>query len=106
MELTHLKVHGLEHFIAPVLETVDPEEVRWDGADKATTHKILLQHLSESIGHDIYAYVEAQVTGRKERTQRVPYRDGTTYEVYGIRGRIRFTGADDSGEWIPVVFTE
>lgn len=106
MDLTGNKVHGLEHFIAPTLEVVSAEEVHWDGADKATTHKLRLEQLSESVGHDIYAYVEAQVTGRKERNQRVAYRDGTTYEVRGIRGRVRFTGMDDTGEWIPVVFAK
>lgn len=65
------------------------EAIAWDGAAKETTN--VLYHS----GRDMYLYVELRETGRRERTQ--------IGGVFGMKGRMRFTGADDSGEWLDVV---
>ena len=61
----------------------------WDGADAATTHALYDDR------RDAFVYVELAITGRGARTH--------TGGVYGTKARMRFTGADDAGEWTDVV---
>ena len=65
--------------------TVGADTIAWDGATNATTNALYHDY------HDRYSYVEIRVTGRDERTH--------TGGVYGMKVRVRWTGADDSGEW-------
>lgn len=66
-----------------------PDAIAHDGAAAETTNVVYIDH------RDIFCYVELRITGRSERTH--------TGGVFGVNGRMRFTGADDSGEWIDVV---
>lgn len=65
------------------------DAIAWDGAAKETTNT--LYHS----GRDMYSYVELRETGHRERIH--------AGGAFGMKGRMRFTGADDSGEWIDVV---
>lgn len=81
------------------LEAVSADEVRWDGSAESTTHKVRLSGASATMGHDVYAHLEVEVTGRKRREQTVTAGRGARYSVDGVKVRFRFTGVDSSGEW-------
>ena len=68
---------------------VTADTLAWDGAAEGTTHAVY------SYRTDAFSYVELRITGRSARTH--------TGGAYGTKGRMRFTGADDSGEWLDVV---
>lgn len=63
--------------------------VALDGAAATTTHALYDYH------RDVFFYVELRLTGHRERTH--------TGGVFGKKALMRFTGADDSGEWLDVV---
>ena len=67
------------------------EAVAWDGAASTTTGAVYIQH------RDMFCYVEIRETGRSERFH--------SKLGYGMKGLMRFTGADDSGEWVDVVLS-
>lgn len=75
------------HCFSP--RSASTEAVRWDGAASETTGAVHIE------AHDVYAYVELRVTGRAPRTL-----DGG---IFGTKARARFTGQDDSGEWLDAI---
>ena len=107
MTQTTYILHGAPGPIAPAALPADPDHVRWDGADPATTHTIRLANASEIMGREIRAYIQIEITGRAPRPQRIrPCTGGPSYVVHGMRARARFTGTDDTGAWFPVVLVE
>jgi hypothetical protein len=64
------------------------EEITWNGAAAETTN-------TATVSNGRVCYVEIRATGRGERVH--------TGGVFGLKGMMRFTGSDDSGEWIDVV---
>ena len=91
-------LHGIGQF-GERLERVSADEVRWDGSATSTTHQVRLTGVSAAMGRDICAHVEVVVTGRAARRQRVQPGRGSSYGVFGIKCRFRFTGADDTRTW-------
>lgn len=79
---------GSCHIVAAIC-TVGADTIAWDGASAETTNALYHDH------HDRFSYVEIRETGRSERTQ--------MGGVYGMKVRVRWTGADDSGEWFDAV---
>ena len=69
--------------------TASPETIAWDGASVETTNALYHDY------HDRFSYVEIRETGRSERTH--------AGGIYGLKVRVRWTGADDSGEWFDAV---
>jgi hypothetical protein len=67
----------------------DARAVAWDGAAPETNGAVFLP------GAETYAYVELKITGRAARDHG-PFGHGT-------KARIRFTGVEDTGEWIEAV---
>ena len=67
------------------------EAIAWDGAASTTTGAVFVEQ------RGIFCYVEIRETGRSERMH--------TGGVFGLKGMMRFTGADDSGKWIDVVLS-
>lgn len=76
------------HEVAEIC-TVGADAIAWDGASVETTNALYHEY------HDRFSYVEIRETGRSERTQ--------MGGVFGLKVRIRWTGADDSGEWFDAV---
>jgi hypothetical protein len=69
--------------------TVGADTIAWDGASVETTNALYHDH------HDRFSYVEIRETGRSERTH--------AGGIYGLKVRVRWTGAEDSGEWFDAV---
>ena len=67
---------------------VTPEAAEVDGAAATTTHALYVQK------RDAFVYVELAITEERPRLHVI---------AHGMMGRMRFTGADDSGEWLDVV---
>jgi len=67
MTQTTYILHGAPGPIAPAALPADPDHVRWDGADPATTHTIRLANASEIMGREIRAYIQIEITGRAPR---------------------------------------
>lgn len=67
----------------------DATAVAWDGAKAETNGALFLE------GPGSFAYVEVKLTGRAPRSH--------GWGLYGTKARVRFTSADDSGEWFDAV---
>ena len=75
--------------IAAAICTVGADPLAWDGASVETTNALYHDH------HDRFSYVEIRETGRGARTH--------AGGIYGLKVRVRWTGAEDSGEWFDAV---
>lgn len=71
------------------IHSVADETIAWDGAAPTTTGAVYIAQ------QDVFCYVEIRETGRGERTH--------AGGVFGMKALMRFTGADDSGEWLNAV---
>lgn len=72
-----------------VVHLCSPEPIAWDGAAPETNAALYLDH------RDVFVYVELRITGRSEMRH--------TGGIWGTKARVRFTGPDDTGEWLDAI---
>lgn len=80
--------NGTTRYYADVCGVTDAAK-QWDGAAVETNGALYLER------HDVYAYVELNVTGHRGRRH--------TGGLWGMKARVRFTGPEDTGEWFDAV---